>query len=52
MVQDIGSAFKVFQSLGAQVVVINNTPNGKIVNVKCGSTNLKRGIKVFEANLG
>ena len=31
-------ASKVFQNLGADVIVINNIPNGKNINVNCGST--------------
>lgn len=40
-----GAAYKiapeVFQRLGAQVHVINNTPDGKNINKDCGSTHLQ-----------
>lgn len=48
-------ASKVFQSLGAEVIAINNTPNGKNINVDCGSTSpkkLSQAVKIFEANMG
>lgn len=32
-------AQSVLERLGAEVVVINNTPNGANINLKCGSTN-------------
>lgn len=39
-----GSAYKiageVFKALGAEVYMINNTPNGKNINLSCGSTNI------------
>ena len=48
-------ASKVFQSLGADVIVINNIPNGKNINVNCGSTHpelLQEVVKVYKADLG
>ncbi|WP_067140876.1 phosphoglucosamine mutase [Oceanivirga salmonicida] len=48
-------AAKVFQSLGAEIVVINNIPNGKNINVDCGSTNtklLQEMVKLYKANVG
>ena len=48
-------AAKVLQNLGAEVVVINNTPTGKNINLKCGSTHpekLCQAVKVFEADMG
>lgn len=33
------AAPSVLADLGAEIVVINNKPNGKNINVKCGSTN-------------
>ena len=54
-----GSAYrvaaKVLQNLGAEVVVINNTPTGKNINVNCGSTHpekLCEAVKLFEADMG
>ena len=34
-------AKKIFQSLGADVRVINNSQNGLKINMHCGSTNLE-----------
>ncbi len=48
-------AAKIFQRLKADVVVINNIPNGKNINVKCGSTHpelLKEVVKAYSADLG
>lgn len=48
-------AAKVFQSLGADVIVINNIPNGRNINVNCGSTNtkiLREVVKIYNANIG
>lgn len=48
-------ASKVFQSLGADVIVINNIPNGKNINVKCGSTHpeiLQEMVKLYNADCG
>ena len=48
-------AAKVLQNLGAEVVVINNTPTGKNINVNCGSTHpekLCEAVKLFEADMG
>ncbi|MFA6708859.1 MAG: phosphoglucosamine mutase [Fusobacterium sp.] len=54
-----GSAYRVakevFLSLGAEIVVINDAPNGKNINVKCGSTNpeiLSKVVIGYEADLG
>lgn len=48
-------ASKVLQNLGAEVIALNNTPNGKNINVDCGSTHpekLCKAVKLFEANIG
>lgn len=54
-----GSAYRiakeVFMALKAEVVVINDTPNGKNINVKCGSTHpeiLSKVVIGYEADLG
>ncbi|MGL4534693.1 MAG: phosphoglucosamine mutase [Fusobacteriaceae bacterium] len=54
-----GSAYRiakeVFMALKAEVVVINDTPNGKNINVKCGSTHpeiLSKVVMGYEADLG
>ncbi|MGL4403974.1 MAG: phosphoglucosamine mutase [Fusobacteriaceae bacterium] len=54
-----GSAYRiakeVFMALKAEVVVINDTPNGKNINVKCGSTHpeiLSKVVVGYEADLG
>lgn len=54
-----GSAYRiakeVFMGLKAEVVVINDTPNGTNINVKCGSTHPEILAKVvigYEADLG
>ena len=54
-----GSAYRaakdVFLSLGAEIVVINDAPNGKNINVKCGSTHpeiLSKVVIGYEADLG
>lgn len=54
-----GSAYRaakdVFQSLGAEIVIINDVPNGKNINVKCGSTHpeiLSKVVVGYEADLG
>lgn len=46
---------RVFYELGAEIVAINNIPNGKNINVKCGSTDMKILQKVvlgYNADLG
>ena len=43
-------AKKIFQSLGADVRVINNSKNGLKINMNCGSTNLKPLKKALEEN--
>lgn len=46
---------KIFQRLGADIIVINNIPNGKNINVNCGSTHpelLQEIVKVYNADLG
>lgn len=43
-------AKKIFQDLGADVKVINNSKNGLKINLKCGSTNLKPLKKALEEN--
>ena len=48
-------ASKIFQRLGADIIVINNIPNGKNTNVNCGSTHpelLQEVVKVYNADLG
>lgn len=54
-----GSAYRiakdVFLALGAEVVLINDAPNGTNINVRCGSTHPEILIKVvvgYEADLG
>lgn len=54
-----GSAYRVakdvFLELGAEVIVINDTPNGRNINVKCGSTHpeiLSKVVIGYEADLG
>ena len=43
-------AKKVFQNLGADVRVINNSKNGSKINMNCGSTNLNPLKKALEEN--
>lgn len=48
-------ASKVFHPLGAEIVVINNIPNGKNINVNCGSTHpelLQEMVKLYGADIG
>ncbi len=48
-------ASKIYQRLGAEIIVINNIPNGKNINVKCGSTHpelLQEVVKVYNADMG
>ena len=48
-------ASKVFYELGAEIVSINDIPNGTNINVKCGSTDmtiLKKVVLGYEADLG
>ncbi|MEG0398476.1 MAG: phosphoglucosamine mutase, partial [Cetobacterium sp.] len=54
-----GSAYRiaksVFLALGAEVVIINDAPNGKNINVKCGSTHpeiLSKVVIGYDADLG
>lgn len=54
-----GSAYRiakdVFLALGAEVVLINDAPNGTNINVRCGSTHpeiLTKVVVGYEANLG
>lgn len=54
-----GSAYRiakdVFLALGAEVVLINDAPNGTNINVKCGSTHpeiLSKVVIGYEADLG
>jgi len=54
-----GSAYRVakevFLSLGAEIVVINDAPNGKNINVRCGSTHpeiLSKVVIGYDADLG
>tara|TARA_B100001057_G_scaffold75753_1_gene70414 strand:+ start:3307 stop:4662 length:1356 start_codon:yes stop_codon:yes gene_type:complete len=54
-----GASYKVapetFWELGAQVTVIGNQPNGKNINLKCGSTNtdlLKKTVIEKNADIG
>ena len=46
---------KIFQILGADVRVINNSNNGLKINVNCGSTNLeplKKALRETPADMG
>ncbi len=43
-------AKKIFQNLGADVRVINNSKNGLKINMNCGSTNLEPIKKALEEN--
>jgi len=48
-------AKKIFQNLGADVRVINNSQNGLKINMNCGSTNLeplKKALKENPADMG
>ncbi len=48
-------AKKIFQNLGADVKVINNSKNGLKINMNCGSTNLeplKKALKDNAADMG
>jgi len=48
-------AKKIFQNLGADVKVINNSKNGLKINMKCGSTNLeplKKALRESPADMG
>ena len=48
-------AKKIFQSLGAEVRVINNSKNGTKINMNCGSTNLeplKKALRENSADMG
>jgi len=48
-------AKNIFQNLGADVRVINNSKNGLKINMNCGSTNLeplKKALKEFPADMG
>ena len=48
-------AKKIFQSLGADVRVINNSKNGLKINMNCGSTNLeplKQALRESPADMG
>ena len=48
-------AKKIFQSLGADVRVINNSKNGLKINMNCGSTNLeplKKALRESSADMG
>lgn len=54
-----GSAYRVakdvFLDLGAELVIINDAPNGRNINVKCGSTHpeiLSKVVVGYEADLG
>ncbi|WP_022819438.1 phosphoglucosamine mutase [Fusobacterium russii] len=54
-----GSAYRaakdVFLELGAELVVINDAPNGRNINVRCGSTHpeiLSKVVIGYEADLG
>ncbi len=49
------AAKNVFLELGAELVVINDAPNGTNINVKCGSTNpglLAKVVIGYQADLG
>ena len=48
-------AKQIFQSLGADVTVINNSKNGLKINMNCGSTNLeplKKALRESPADMG
>ncbi len=48
-------AKKIFQNLGADVRVINNSKNGSKINMNCGSTNLeplKKALRESPADIG
>ncbi len=48
-------AKKIFQNLGAEVRVINNSQNGLKINMNCGSTNLeplKKALKEYPSDMG
>ncbi len=48
-------AKKIFQNLGADVRVINNSKNGLKINMNCGSTNLeplKKALREIPADIG
>lgn len=48
-------AKQVFLALGAEIVIINDAPNGTNINVKCGSTHpeiLTKVVTGYEADLG
>lgn len=54
-----GAAYKIapmiFDELGAQVIVINNRPNGTNINYNCGATHpevIKRAVKQVKADVG
>ncbi|MBW4442158.1 MAG: phosphoglucosamine mutase [Plectolyngbya sp. WJT66-NPBG17] len=49
------SAIEVFQSLGAEVIALHETPDGDQINVNCGSTHLsllKAAVKEHSADVG
>ena len=48
-------AKKIFQNLGADLIVINNSKNGLKINMNCGSTNLeplKKALRETRADMG
>ena len=47
-------AKKIFQNLGADVRVINNSKNGLKINMNCGSTNLEplKALREIPADIG
>lgn len=49
-----GAAYKIaediFKNLGAEILVINNTPNGTNINYNCGSTNMEEICRVVREN--
>lgn len=49
------TAPRVYRELGAEVISLHNSPNGKNINVKCGSTSpesLQRAVRKRGAHLG
>lgn len=44
------TAKKIFKSIGADCIVINDKPNGININKNCGSTHLENLIKVVKSN--
>jgi phosphoglucosamine mutase len=46
---------QIFKQLGAEVICLHDRPNGDLINVKCGSTNLdllQTAVREYSADLG